>query len=148
MSDDKNKLTMALASGMAAFEAKQFAQSFAELLPLAELGEADAQHRVAIMCQNGLGCTVKPEMAEKWMRSAAEQGHAVAQHGLGFMYMEGDCVDKNGELAVAWFTKAAKQGLSGSQATLGMMYESGEAVEKNTEKSRYWYDQAGFTEGL
>lgn len=146
MSDDNDKLTMALASGMAAFEAKQFAQSLQELVPMAELGEADAQHRVAIMYQNGLGCTVKPEMAQKWMRAAAMQGHAVAQHGLGFMYMEGDCVEKSGEFAVEWFTKAAEQGLQGSKATLGMIYESGELVEKNEEKSRYWYAQAGFTE--
>lgn len=147
MSDDNYELTMALASGMAAFEAKQFVQSLQELIPLAELGEADAQHRVAIMYQNGLGCTVKPEMAQTWMRAAAVQGHAVAQHGLGFMYMEGDCVEKNGLLAVEWFTKAAEQGLSGSKATLGMMYETGELVEKNMEQSRYWYAQAGFTEG-
>ncbi len=87
-------------SGMAAFEAKYFARAMQFLKPLAEQGNADAQHRVAIMYQNGLGVTRNEEQACMWMRRAAEQNHSLAQHGLGFMYMEGDCTEKNGEEAV------------------------------------------------
>ena len=42
-------------SGVAAFTAKHFARAMQLLKPLAESGHADAQHRVAIMYQNGLG---------------------------------------------------------------------------------------------
>ena len=42
-------------SGVAAFEAKNFHQAMQFLSPLADAGNPDAQHRVAIMCQNGLG---------------------------------------------------------------------------------------------
>ena len=42
-------------SGIAAFEAKNFSQAMRFLHPLAVAGNAEAQHRVAIMCQNGLG---------------------------------------------------------------------------------------------
>ena len=102
---------MNLASGIAAFEAKEFAKAFQFLSPLAETGNAQAQYRLAIMYQNGLGHVRNDMMAFKWMRSAAEQGDALAQHGLGFMYMQGECVPKNEKLAAEWFRRAAEQGL-------------------------------------
>ena len=79
-------------SGVAAFEAKNFSMAMQFLYPLAEAGDADAQHRVAIMCQNGLGVVRNDERALQMMQAAAEQGHPIAQHGLGFMYLEGECV--------------------------------------------------------
>ena len=100
-----------LSSGLSAFEAKHFSRAMQLLSPLAENGNTEAQHRCAIMYQNGLGNKANPLLAFKWMKSAAENGHALAQHGLGFMYMEGDCTEKNGEAAVHWYTKAASQGL-------------------------------------
>ncbi len=141
LSDDD---LMSLESGIAAFESKHFSQSMQALYPLAEAGHADAQYRVAIMCQNGLGVTRKPEEAARWMRAAAEQGFAMAQHGLGFMYMEGDCVDKEPTEAVQWFEKAAAQGLAGSMTTLALMYAQGTGVERDLEAARRWYVSAGF----
>ena len=137
---------MDLASGIAAFEAKNFAQAFPLLGPLAERGSADAQYRLAIMYQNGLGVVRNELLAMKWMIAAAYQEFAWAQHGLGFMYMEGDCVPKNGEKAVQWFTRAAEQGMAGSQTTLAMMYETGNGVEQDAEEARKWYTMAGFSE--
>ncbi|MCW8829994.1 MAG: sel1 repeat family protein, partial [Gammaproteobacteria bacterium] len=75
----------AFSSGIAAFEAKNFRQALSFLGPVAEAGDAEAQHRCAIMLQNGLGSVVNEEKAFEYMKAAAEQGHAVAQHGLGFM---------------------------------------------------------------
>jgi len=48
-------LDMELASGVAAFEAKEFARAMQLLLPLAERGDPQAQYRVAVMAQVGLG---------------------------------------------------------------------------------------------
>jgi uncharacterized protein len=135
---------MSLESGIAAFESKHFSQSMQALYPLAEAGNADAQYRVAIMCQNGLGVVPKPEEAVKWMRAAAEQGYAMAQHGLGFMYLEGDCLDKEPAQAVHWFQKAAEQGLAGSKTTLALMYAQGTGVERDLDEARRWYISAGF----
>ncbi|MCW8852490.1 MAG: sel1 repeat family protein, partial [Gammaproteobacteria bacterium] len=72
-------------SGIAAFEAKNFKQSLQFLGPLAENGDAESQHRCAIMYQNGLGVVANEARAAELMRAAAEQGHAIAQHGLGSM---------------------------------------------------------------
>jgi len=135
-----------LASGIAAFEAKQFSRAVGLLSPLAEAGDPEAQYRMAIMAQNGLGMLGNPLMAYKFMRAAAEAGLGLAQHGLAFMYMEGECAQQNAERAVEWFIKAAEQGLAGSQTTLAMMYEEGRGVAQNLEEARRWYRMAGFDE--
>ena len=135
-----------LSSGIAAFEAKNVSQSLALLGPLAEKGIVDAQYRLAIMYQNGLGVVRNELLAMKWMIAAANQDFSLAQHGLGFMYLEGDCVPKNGKKAVTWFEKAAEQGLAGSQTTLAMMYETGNGVEQDMEQAKKWYRLAGFEE--
>jgi len=137
-------ISTSFASGIAAFEAKNFKQSLQFLGPLAESGDAESQHRCAIMYQNGLGLVANEAKAVEYMRAAAEQGHPVAQHGLGFMYMEGECVEKNAQEAIKWFTKAGEQGLVGSLTTLAMMYQEGAGVEQDLEKAKELYSKAGF----
>jgi len=146
MTDQISNQDMELSSGIAAFESKQFSRAAGLLSPLADGGNPEAQYRVAIMAQNGLGMTENPLLAYKYMRAAAESGLGVAQHGLGFMFMEGECAEKNPKRAVEWFTKAAEQGLAGSQTTLAMMYEEGRGVDKDLDEARRWYHLAGFDE--
>ncbi len=132
------------ASGMAAFEAKHFSRAAQLLSPFAEQGNAEAQHRLAIMYQNGLGVARHEGLALRWMKAAAESGYPIAQHGLGFMYLEGECVEKNPAEAVKWFQKAAEQGLAGSLTTLALMYEQGNGVERDQAKADELYRAAGF----
>lgn len=139
-----SNLDAEFSSGIAAFEAKNFKQSLQFLSPLAETGDAESQHRCAIMYQNGLGIVANEEKAAEYMTAAAEQGHAIAQHGLGFMYMEGECVEQDAQKAVVWFTKAGEQGLVGSLTTLAMMYQEGNGIEKNLEEAKRLYKLAGF----
>jgi TPR repeat protein len=138
------EVVMSLQSGIAAFEAKHFARAQQLLYPLAEHGHPEAQYRMAIMAQNGLGMVVNNAAAVGWMRAAAEQGHAFAQHGLGFMYMSGECVEHDDEKAVHWFRQAAEQGLVGAQAALGSMYEQGRGVAQDLAEAQRWYQKAGF----
>ncbi len=135
---------MALQSGIAAFETKEFASAYKLLLPLAQAGNPETQYRLAIMAQNGLGQVVNEKEAVHWMRMAAEQGFDLAQHGLGFMYMQGECVEQDDVQAVHWFRLSAEQGLIGAQATLGNLYEQGRGVEKDLDEAKRWYDKAGF----
>jgi uncharacterized protein len=146
MSEEISDLDMALSSGITAFEYKQFSRAAGLLSPLAEQGIPDAQYRIAIMAQNGLGMLPNPLLAYTSMKRAAEAGLALAQHGLAFMYMEGECTDKNPEKAVHWFKKAAEQGLIGSLTTLAMMYEQGHGVEKDLDEANRLYRLAGFDE--
>ena len=131
-------------SGVAAFESKNFSLAMQFLSPLADAGDPDAQHRVAIMCQNGLGVVRNEERAFAMMKAAAEQGYAIAQHGIGFMYLEGDCIEQDSGEAARWFRKAADQGLAGSLTTLAHMYEQGNGVDRDPEEARRLYAEAGF----
>ncbi len=142
LTDDQ--VEMDLKSGISAFEAKYFGDASKLLSPLANAGHPEAQYRMAIMAQNGLGMVENQLLAYKYMKSAAEQELAVAQHGLGFMYMQGECVEQNYPKAIEWFKQAAEQGLQGSQATLGMMYQEGRGVAADPEEAKKWYAMAGF----
>jgi hypothetical protein len=137
---------MDLASGIAAFEAKEFRRARQLLQPLAEGGNPQAQYRLAVQHQAGLGVVQNPQLAYHWMREAAEQGHDLALHGLGIMYLYGECVEKNAQQAAQWLQRAADLGLEGSMAALANMYEQGLGVEKNAEKAKALYAAAGFAE--
>ena len=136
---------MNLTSGIAAFEAKEFRRSLQLLQPLAESGNPEAQYRLAVQYQAGLGVVQNQLQAYHWMREAADQDHGLALHGLGIMYLYGECVEKNEPEAAVWLQRAADHGLAGSMATLANMYEQGLGVEKNPSKAKALYEAAGFT---
>ena len=137
---------MDLASGIAAFEAKEFRRARQLLQPLAEGGNAQAQYRLAVQYQAGLGVVQNQQLAYHWMREAAEQDHDLALHGLGIMYLYGECVEKNPQQAAKWLQRAAKLGLQGSMAALASMYEQGLGVERNAVRAKELYAAAGFDE--
>jgi TPR repeat protein len=63
MTDSEMEKGMTLGSGIAAFETKSFSQAARLLSPLAEEGEPEAQYRMAVMAQNGLGMVENGLMA-------------------------------------------------------------------------------------
>ena len=135
---------MELSSGIAAFEAKHFTQAMKLLSPLAEDGSADAQYRLAIMYQNGLGVVRNELLAYKWMKSAAHQNYGPALHGLGFMYMDGDCAAQDDVRAVHWFEAAVGQGLAGAMVALAQMLEQGRGTAPDLQRAKALYKEAGF----
>ncbi len=139
---NKNDTGFNLNSGISAFEAKDFTSALRLLSPLADEGIAEAQYRMGMMFQNGLGRVKNEVEGFRWMRAAADQGHAYAQHGLGVMYLYGEGPEKDEAKAVECFRAAADQGLPGAQMALGMMYENGQGVEKNEVEARRWYKLA------
>ena len=144
MSDQNFDENLDLTSGITAFEGKHFSTAAKLLTPLAEQGSSEAQFRLAIMAQNGLGMVQNEKLALSNMLAAAEQDHPLAMHGLGFMYLEGECADKNPEEAAKWFNKASEAGMQGSMTTLAMMYRDGNGVEKNQQEADRLFKLAGF----
>ena len=106
--------------------------------------KSDAQYRVAVMCQNGLGQVRNEASAYRWMKDAADQGYGLALHGLGCMYLDGDCTGQDDQQAVACFEKAVDLGFEGSMLALAQMHQQGRGVVQNTVKARLLYAQAGF----
>ncbi len=93
----------------AAFQRGDYATAIRDLRPLAEQGNAEAQHYLGFMYFKGLGVPEDDAEAMKWFRKAAEQGHAGAQHNLGFMYFKGRGVPQDYVQAHMWNNLAASR---------------------------------------
>ncbi|KAG0256886.1 hypothetical protein DFQ27_005430 [Actinomortierella ambigua] len=108
----------------------------------AEQGDANAQHYLGLMYDQGRGVDQSDVEAIKWYTKAAEQGVTNAQTNLGLMYAIGQGVDQSDTEAIKWYTKAADQGYADAQITLGMMYAIGQGVDQNNAEAAKWYIKA------
>ena len=87
-----------------------YTAAYDEWLPLAELGDAEAQFNLGVLYDEGAGVERDLATAADWYRKAATQGFIDAQTNLGIMYYHGLGVDRDHELAAHWFRLAADQG--------------------------------------
>lgn len=93
-------------AGHRAFMAGDFATAYAELLPVAEAGDANAQEMIGVLYALGLaGLPQDRRAAFDWYMLASEQGHAGAQSGVGWYYEVGlGGVPVDLVTAHAWYT--------------------------------------------
>ena len=131
-----------LDEALAAFNSKDYLAAFKEFSPLAEQGNAIAQHNLARLYANGLGMSKDNDKALFWYEKATAQGYAPAEFGLGLMYSSGDGVPKDPAKAVYWWQKAADQGNAKAQHALGVTYASGNGVVKDLAQAVTWYRKA------
>ena len=109
------------------------------MLSRAELGDAFAQHDLAVMYEEGKGVAQDYEEAVKWYGLAAKQGHALSQNTLGLMYDVGAGVTQDYKEAVKWYRLAAEQQNANAQYNIGLMYENGLGVAQDYEEAVKWY---------
>ena len=129
-------------AGLAAYDAGDYAAALQEFLPLAEQGNASAQHNLALMYRHGRGVAQDDAEAVRWYRLAAEQGNAKSQNSLGVMYDSGRGVPQDDAEAVRWYRMAAEQGVAEAQANLGLMYGTGEGVPQDDATAHMWLNLA------
>lgn len=95
----------------------------AELLALAEAGNAQAQYIYALRhttyAPRNLQWKSDPVVAFKWMSRAAEGHHSRAMAVLGLYYLRGIGCDKDIAKAKAWADQAAKKGQPMGYRVLG-----------------------------
>jgi TPR repeat protein len=108
--------------GANAYNARNYALALKEVTPLAQAGNADAQHLLGLMYYMGRGVQRDYKEAFAWHYKAAVQGKADAQYVIGAMYYTGNAVPLDQKMAVKWFRKAAEQGHAAAQHALGLMY--------------------------
>ena len=128
--------------GNAAYKRGDHATALRLWRPLAEQGNANAQHYLGNMYANGHGVPQDYAEAVKWHRKAAEQGHAGGQISLGKMYYNGKGVPQDYAKAVTWLRKAAEQGGTRGQALLGLMYYNGKGVQQDYVEAHKWTNLA------
>lgn len=110
------------AEGATAYNNKNYALAYKEILPLAKAGNTDAEHLLGLMYYMGRGVPQDYKEALFWHRKAALKGKADAQYVVGAMYYTGNAVIQDHKEAVTWFRKAAEQGHPDAQQVLGLMY--------------------------
>jgi len=97
-----------LASAGRAYQQKDYATAFKELMPLAEQGNPDAQLILGKMYLKGQGVLKDPDQAIHWFKASAVQGNADAQLFLGSMYL---LPHKDIVQGLRWLWLAAKDNL-------------------------------------
>jgi len=127
-----------LHSGLRALQRGDYATAMRLLRPLAEHGNAPAQHYVGEMYHIGRGVQQSSVQAAMWYRKAAEQGFDLAQSSLGLLYEWGEGVPKNNAEATKWTLMAAKQGNWAAQDRLSDSYRVGLGVPQNYVLAYMW----------
>lgn len=116
----------------------------AELTPLAENGDAEAQFQLGSILVNAPYKDVFS--AQNWFIKASEQNHCKATLYLGFMVQRGwGKLKKDKSGAISYFIQGANAGCPTAQTMLGHAYKKGKGVPKSLTKAINWYKKAGET---
>lgn len=109
---------------------------------LAERGDAEAQLRLGLLYEEGVGVEADPAAARRWYGAAAEQGDLRAQWRLARLLHSEDPI-----VAAQWYRAAAEQGSAEAAFNLALMTENGQGVELDLAAAAALYEQA-FAAGL
>ena len=101
-------------AGLVAYEQGDFAAALAEWRQLAEQGNLQACHNIAIMYDMGQGVEADLAQAQQWCERAAQGGSVPAQAHLGYLLIQ----QQQPEQAAQWWTKAAQLGNEQAQNAL------------------------------
>ena len=107
-----------LGGGYQSYLKGDYQAAFEEWLPLAELGDAEAQYNLGVMYDEGTSVAQDLGKAAEWYRKAAEQGFVDAQANLGMMYYQGQGVGCDFVQASQLMQVAADKGDSEARAIL------------------------------
>ncbi len=99
-----------LGGGYQSYLKGDYRAAYEEWLPLAELGDVEAQYNLGVLHDEGAGIEQDYTTAATWYRKAAERGFVDAQTNLGIMYYHGQGVALDHTEAAHWFRQAAQQG--------------------------------------
>ena len=99
-----------LGGGYQSYLKGNFDAAHVEWLPLAELGDVEAQFNMGVIYDEGAGVSQDLAVAAEWYEKAAQQGFVDAQANLGMMYYHGQGVPCDHTKAAGWLQMAADQG--------------------------------------
>lgn len=95
---------------------------YAQVLPSAERGDADAMEALARMYASGDGVELSEDEAFRWMRLAASSNSVAALSSLGSMYALGKGTPKSDDKAIECWKRAADGGYAAGMTNLGNYY--------------------------
>lgn len=133
------------ASGLAAYEAGDFATAQKEWLAAAESGDIAAQRNLGHLYRWGKGVPQDSVKAAQWYRRAADTGFDRAQFNLAMLYLNGEGVAKDPAAAAFWLEKSAAQGNGAALYELARLLESGTGVLEDKTRALTLYRAAALT---
>jgi len=131
-----------MGAAMKAYEAGDYEAAAREFRPLADADNAEAQYRLGLMYDGGMGVAADAKAALEWFQKAAAEGHAEAQRVVGIYHEEGKVVEQNYQRAVRWYAESARQGNAKAQRNLGGLYQDGLGVNANLKTALDLYTKA------
>ena len=104
-----------------------------------ELGEREAQYRLALLHGTGQGMPRNDTIALQWLRKSADQRLPEAELLLGAVYARGLYgVRRDPKAAVQWLRRSALQENVEAQYALGLAYAEGLGVERDASEAYGW----------
>ena len=131
-----------LEDGSTAYHDKEYVKAAELWKPLAEKGDASAQHFLGTLYAEGKGVEQNDATAFMWFQRAANQGNPDAQYNVGASYAAGAGVAKSDVDAAKWFKRAAEQGMVYAQLNLGLLYAAGNGVPQDNIEAFKWLEIA------
>jgi TPR repeat protein len=131
-----------LDAGLAAVHRGDFKKALAELMPLAQAGDAEAQYNIGRMYAYGRGLPQDYAKALDWYRKSAVQGHLWAINNIGRLYQNGQGVTQDDAAAAQWYRLAADGGNGVAQYNLGSMYVRGRGIPQSNRDAHFWWSLA------
>lgn len=124
--------------GKAAFERRDYALAYQELLPEAQAGNPEAEYMIGELTADGLGTRRSAQVAAGWYKLAARHGYEPAYVTLGFLYLYGagseddpTAVAADPAKAAEYLKAAADQGDKTAEYLLGQIYLQGDRVKQD-----------------
>ncbi|HEX2117385.1 MAG TPA: tetratricopeptide repeat protein, partial [Alphaproteobacteria bacterium] len=128
-----------VASGIAAYERRDYSAALRILRPLAEQGNADAQVQLGFMYARGDGVKADQAEAMRLYEQAAAQGNAEGMNAIGYKYDYGTGVPRDAAAAMSWYRKAIDHGSPRALNNLAIMYHQGRGIPADrAEALRLW----------
>ncbi len=90
-----------------AYDRADYSTALKIWLPMAQLGDAQAQTYVGEIYEKGLGLAPDYQLAAHWYGKAVEQGHSRAQINLGHLYEKGLGVERDPQRALNMYRLAS-----------------------------------------
>ena len=111
------------------------AMVFTLITKAAQAGLSDAQHDLAAMYSEGMGCATDQVAALSWCQKAAAQGDAESLALLGYLYAIGKDVPADPVQAAQWNEQASVQGSPEAAFNLGVQYVNGRGIRLDCVKA-------------
>jgi uncharacterized protein len=108
----------------------------------ANSGNPEAQYKLGVVYQRGLGVDKSEFEAIRWYRMAANSGLTDAQNNLAYLYETGPDGLRDMAEALNWYRRVATYGSAIAQFNLGRLYLYGLGVQKNKEQALRWMQKS------